>query len=230
MDDTTLLDRVRELRAAGCTPKQVARAIGLSQARIQPLIRAVAVETSSEEPAVAACWVNGGWSKGLEVAASTGWTDPGPDQPADGLVGVLVAREHRHSRVSVCGYLVDVYCLGVKNTLGPQIMDLVELRTFAQHFFGAYEGRPLPAPIELAAALVHGGAAYAAELGFDAHPDFAATAGHLGPPPSDTPITFGRDGRPYYTQGPYDDGQRVVETLMRTVGEGNFHFLVAMPV
>lgn len=32
-------------------------------------------------------------------------------------------RGHRQRRVSVCGCLVDVYCLGVKNALGPDIMN-----------------------------------------------------------------------------------------------------------
>jgi hypothetical protein len=31
---------------------------------------------------------------------------------------VLAARRHRHDKVSVCGYLADVYCLGVKTALG----------------------------------------------------------------------------------------------------------------
>lgn len=33
-----------------------------------------------------------------------------------------VARRHRTNRLSVCGYLVDSYCLGVKNALGPRVM------------------------------------------------------------------------------------------------------------
>ena len=59
----------------------------------------------------------------------------------DGLVAVLVARKHRHGKVSVCGYLADVYCLGVKNALGPEIMDDLGLRGFAvRNFFSGYHG------------------------------------------------------------------------------------------
>ena len=49
---------------------------------------------------------------------------PGSDgphaNPGSGLVTALVARAHRHDSVSVCVYLVDVYCLGVKNATGPR--------------------------------------------------------------------------------------------------------------
>jgi hypothetical protein len=38
-------------------------------------------------------------------------------------VSVLVARRDRWDKVSVCGYLADVYCLGVKKVLGPDIKD-----------------------------------------------------------------------------------------------------------
>src|ERR1700722_13285634 len=39
-----------------------------------------------------------------------------------GLVGVLVPRD-TGSTVVACGFLVDVFCLGVKNTNGPKTMD-----------------------------------------------------------------------------------------------------------
>jgi hypothetical protein len=39
-----------------------------------------------------------------------------PDSGASGLVGVLVARQERRSRVHVCGWLVDVYCLGSRTS------------------------------------------------------------------------------------------------------------------
>lgn len=63
---------------------------------------------------------------------------------------LLVARKHRHDKVSVCGYLADVYCLGVKNALGPEIVDDVGLPEFVRGFFSGYDGDPVEAPIELA--------------------------------------------------------------------------------
>jgi hypothetical protein len=40
-------------------------------------------------------------------------------------------------------------------------------------------------------------------------------------------IEFGRDGQPFYLNGPYDNPTAVLRTLERSVGAGNFHFSVA---
>jgi hypothetical protein len=48
---------------------------------------------------------------------------------ASGLADVLVAREHG-SGVSAWGYLVDVWCLGVKNCIGPKTMERRKLPDF----------------------------------------------------------------------------------------------------
>jgi hypothetical protein len=222
------LDRVRVLRERGQTPKQIARALGIGSAEAGRLVRAAAIlaEAEAPGPAVAGCWVSPAWSTGLTIGDHPGW--PLHEDPAagtDGLVAVLVARKHRHGKVSVCGYLADVYCLGVKNALGPEIMDDLGLRGFVRNFFSGYHGDPLEAPIELAREVVSGSVEYARELGFDPHPDFAAAEGHLGPWTGPGIITFGKDGKPLYISGPYDDPRPVIRTLERTVGRGNFEFL-----
>ena len=71
-----------------------------------------------------------------------------------------------------------------------------------------------------------GAVAYAHELGFEPHPDFARCVSHLGAPWEGTSdITFGRDGKPTFIQGPHDRPNRVIRTLRRSVGRGNFDFL-----
>jgi hypothetical protein len=96
------------------------------------------------------------------------------------LVSVLVARRHRFDKVPMCGFLTDVYCLGVKNVLGPDIADEVGLRRFVPTYYTAYPHGWQSAPIELAQHLVFGAVAYARGLGFEPHRDFADAAGHLG--------------------------------------------------
>ena len=142
------------------------------------------------------------------------------------MAAVLVARKHRYGKVSVCGYLADVYCLGVKNALGPEIMDDFGLQGFVRGFFSGYHGDPLEAPIELAREVVFGSIEYARGLGFDPHPGFAAAEAHLGSWTGPGTITFGKDGKPLYISGPYDDPRPVIRTLERTIGRGNFEFLV----
>jgi hypothetical protein len=222
------VERVRVLRERGRTPKQIARVLGIGPAEAGRLVRAAAIVSQAEapEPAVAGCWISPAWSTGLSIGDHSGWPlHEDAAAGADGLVAVLVAREHRHGKVSVCCYLADVYCLGVKNALGPEIMDDLGLRGFVRDFFSGYHGDPLEAPIELAREVVLGSVVYARGLGFDPHPDFAAAEGHLGSWAGPGAITFGKDGKPLYISGPYDDPGPVIRTLERTVGRGNFEFL-----
>ena len=132
-----------------------------------------------------------------------GWP-PGDDKAggAAGLASVLVARRHRYGKVSVCGYLADVYCLGVKNAMGPKVMDEHLLSRYVREYFSGYAGTPLEAPIELAREVVCGSIEYARRPGFEPHDDFAAAAGHLGPWTGPFTITFGNEGKPFCISGP----------------------------
>ncbi len=65
---------------------------------------------------------------------------------------------------------------------------------------------------------------YARQLGFQPAPDFGPAAGHLGSWDETSAITFGRDGVPFYVQGPYDNPNTVLGTLTRAVGKDDFHF------
>ena len=229
MDREELMGSVRALRGQGRTPKQFARTLGLAPAAIAPLVRAVAAEDQANGPQheITGCWVSPGWSDGLTVAGDPGWPDIAASPGASGLVSVLVARDEGRGRVSACGYLVDVYCLGVKDTHGPQIMDGHALPAFTRLFFSAYQDQPVEAPAELARHLVFGAVEYARGLGFGPAPGFEEAAGHLGPWAGPSAIGFGRDGKPFYIQGPYDNAARIMNMLEQSTGQDNFHFLVS---
>jgi hypothetical protein len=211
------IERVRELRQRGRTPKEIARALGLPPAAVAPLIRAVAAAQPAREAALVGCWVNQGWATGLTVAGHPDWPDVGTtaDSGESGLVTILVARE-AGSRVSACGYLIDAWCLGVKNAFGPKSVDRRKLPEFRDWYFRSYAQPPLTVPIDLARQLVFGAVDYARELGFEPHTDFAGCVSHLGPWDGSSDITFGCEGKPTYIEGPYDDAARIIRTLRRT--------------
>lgn len=212
------------------TPKQVAHSLGIGSAEATRLVRAAAALAQTETlAALVGCWISPTWSTDLSLEAHRDWpTHEDPSVGTDGLAAVLVARRHRYDKVSVCGYLADVYCLGVKNVLGPEIMNELGprgLSQFRRDFFSGYHGEPLEAPIELAREVVFGSIAYARNLGFEPHPDFAAAETHLGPWNGPSTIAFGKQGRPCYISGPHDNPRKIIATLERTVGTGNFDFI-----
>lgn len=106
------------MRERGSSPKQIARALGMRPAEVAPLIRQeAAMRQAQNDPAdraLVGSWISAGWSAGLGLdgeSADWGADDRRADnqQPdAGGLVKVLIARRDRASRVTLCGFLVDV--------------------------------------------------------------------------------------------------------------------------
>ena len=231
MASDEVMQRVRDLRRRGSSPKEIARALGMQPAAVVPLVRAIAAEAEADSPApaptLAGCWVSPDWASGLTIDGPPDW--PGlttaPESGPAGLVNVVAARERGGSKVSACSYLVDVYCLGVKNAIGPHVLDRRKLPELLSQLFRSYDGPPLAAPLELAQQLVLGAVEYARDLGFEPHPDFDACADHLGEWQGPSVISFGYQGKPLFIQGPEDDAARIIKKLNRKAGRGGFSFI-----
>lgn len=251
LHDEELLARVREMRERGSAPKQIAKALGLRPAQATALVRRVAEAAQTHTPPgerrVVGCWINAGWSGGLGMAGAPEWAEADlppdsvrgyprlaslgqePDPDTGGFAQVLLARQERASKVTVTGFLVDVYCLGVKNVTDPEVMGSGSLTAYVPTYYSAFDHPPLSIDVEQAQGIVHGAVAYARSLGFEPAVGFADAAVHLGTPPEDLPaIGFGRAGKPFYISGPYDDPRMVVQALERTCGHGNYHYVAQL--
>lgn len=222
MDDEELLQRVRQLRAKGASPKEISRALRVSPAKVAPLVRLVAAQNAEpqHQPDAVRCWINPGWHDGLTFP-------PHPDWPvtasaldgAGGLVTVMVARPDQRTRSRVCVYLVDTFCLGVKNVIGPEVVSNKTLDKLRYTAFAGYDEPGVSAPLELAQHLVFGAVEFARGLGFEPHRDFATVADHLGTWSGPCPIQFGYNGSPFYIQGPYDDVESIAPYPGRQPGQ-----------
>jgi len=219
MSDDVLLQDVRRLRAKGASPKEIARKLRVSPAKVAPLVRLIAAQDAESQPRpdVAECWISPGWHDGLSFAPHPDWpVDPNPPDGAGGLATVMVVRPDQRSRSRVCVYLVDTFFLGVKNVIGPEEVSNNRLTKLRHTVFAGYDGLAASAPLELAQHLVFGAVEFARGLGFEPHPDFAAAADHLGVWSGPCPIEFGYNGSPYYIEGPYDDVGAIAKTLAGT--------------
>jgi hypothetical protein len=227
MPDDELLEGVRELRVRGRSPKEIARALNMRPAAVTPLIRRLAAAEPQEEAPLTGCWVNPGWSSSVRFTGHSEWPDTGAAETGESGLVVVVARE-LGSSVRVCEYLVDTWCLGVKNALGPKQVERRKLPAFCAGAFRSYPGIPVEAPLVLVQRIVFGAIGYARGLGFEPHTDFAKAAGHLGEWDGVCDLEFGRDGMPTYIEGPHDDTWRIMHTLRQNVGDGKFHYVVGM--
>jgi hypothetical protein len=239
-----LLDEVRSLRARQYSPVEIARALGIGKAEASRLVRVLASEAATRAPEAGPsetngrgaanrtmCWVSPGWRHGLGIEGPEDWPDDaGAPTEADdsGVALVVLAAPDGHNRVSTCSYLVDTWCLGVKNALGPRRISSRDLAAFRRLQFGPWRSDGMPIPLDLAQHLVLGAVEYAHRLGFKPHRDFKRARPPLGSWEGPSVITFGMHGKPHYLNGPYEDPEQVLATLERTVGRGGFHYTVSV--
>jgi len=155
------------------------------------------------------------------------------DWHESGITPVVVAREQEPGKVMFGVYMIDLYCLGIKDVFTKTDYSL---NKFERELPEMCANAPEKCSVELAHEVIYGGLEYAQRLGFQPHPDFKITMADLmlDPPEAHArvdQVAFGKDGKPLYISGPYDDELKtrfIVETLMRTTGEGNFDYIVSL--
>ena len=144
-----------------------------------------------------------------------------------GLVEILLSRKQPDGNICFGVYLVDKYCLGLKSTFANADFSLSRYQNeVLNRVF--HETTPVECPIELAHQMIYASIDYAAQFGFEPDKDFAlsqhllAPRGELAEPYH---LTFGRNGKPFFMAGPYDNVERILNQLERTAGSGNYNFL-----
>lgn len=146
----------------------------------------------------------------------------------NGLTPVVVARQQSSDKVIFANYLVDYYCLGVKDALFNANFPL---KRFKDNLPDLCHGEPEECDIGLAHELIYGSIEYARQFGFEPHRDFKLASMVLDPPgahPSNHHLKFGKDGKPLFIAGPYDNARAIIAQLTRTAGEGNFRYIVGI--
>lgn len=142
-----------------------------------------------------------------------------------GLGQLVIARQMPDGAIAFALFLVDTYCLGVKDAFWD-IRSRFEYRDFVDQLERV--GRLEPVSPETFAKLIAESVAYARHLGFEPHPDYAEARQLLAgidPSLSHEQFEFGKDGKPFYIQGPNDSPARIAQIAarMKAVGGDYFH-------
>jgi hypothetical protein len=164
------------------------------------------IQAASHYP-IEGCWVQAGWREA-------------------GLAVVVIARRQPDGLLLFGDYLVDHYCLGVKDCYTriniPRTVFYEQALPTILRAGGPQEIAPA-----LAHELIYGSIEYAAGYGFRPHRDFAKAQQVLDPPDAHprSGFAFGKDGKPFFVSGLHDNVNAVMEQLLRTAGPGNFDYL-----
>jgi hypothetical protein len=140
-----------------------------------------------------------------------------------------VTRRQENGNLILGVFLVDIFCLGVKNAFCNADLTPKEIneQLLPKCFMSQ---RPLEIGINYAKEIIFGAVDYARKLGFEPHPDFNLTRHLLGTEEitGHHDIQFGGpEGKPIYIAGPDDDAQAIVRKLTNRLGEDGYHFIMS---
>ena len=148
-----------------------------------------------------------------------------------GIGNVVLAKKMPSNNIGVGVFLLDIFCLGVKDvfyaTLPPEqyAMKIQQL--------GSSEPFDTIHPA-CARKLIEGGVLYARQWGFEPHKDYRVVMrifGDIDPVVCPTKFEYGRDGKPLYVSGPKDTSKKsrgIIDTLMKRCGPDGFDYMVEM--
>jgi hypothetical protein len=143
---------------------------------------------------------------------------------------LILARRTASGGLAAAVFLLDVFCLGVKDSV---------FRRFGASEFDAFvsamEGEAPFVPVEPAYArkLLRDLVAYGRSIGFEPPADYAAIEslfGDVSPDDCEIPFRFGRGGKPVYIPGPTETRAQIrrrMDQLRRHLGENGFEFMTA---
>ncbi len=154
----------------------------------------------------------------------------GTDLAEHGIAWVVVVRERTTDWCEVGAFLVDAWCLGVKNAYADE-MPAADFKEFLGHQLP--EGESEEVDPACARKLVEGAVGYAQSFGFLPHREFKKARRVFGSIKSTDcarEFAFGREGRPCFVTGPDDDESRIARVLAilrARLGEDGFDFIDA---
>jgi len=147
-----------------------------------------------------------------------------------GIGTMILARGVTRHHLAVGVFLLDVFCLGIKDTMFKSV-ESDELEMYLEK---TNAGSP---PVSLqpsdARKLLRDLPAWSQSIGFPPHRDFAAIErifGDIDADESEANFPFGRDGKPVYIPGPFESAtvvRRRIEQLQKHLGSDGFEFETA---
>lgn len=146
------------------------------------------------------------------------------DADEAGMAQIIVTRRHTGGRISMAAYLVDMLCLGVKDTY-------YQLRMDEEEFLELMDRQPLDfieCSYEEAHNRIYGAIAFAEEGGIEPHPDFRLTRYMLEEDTDDVPLIeydYGRNGKHFLVCHSNLEASRYLPTLRKHLGD-DFKYII----
>jgi SEC-C motif len=144
-----------------------------------------------------------------------------------GLARIVVTRSQENGKAMLGVFLVDIFCLGVKDAFCNEGLSRRQIEDELLPRFYQNE-MPTRVGINFAKEIICGAVEYAKSVGFEPHPDFELSRHVLGTEEFSTTRSLkfgGPEGKPLYIAGADDDAATVLQKLRKRLGENGFEFI-----
>lgn len=180
MITATQQQEILNLRALNLTPKQIARKLGIKVSEVNAVIQNQVEQTILDKLAkgeldpIYQCLASENLIQLLlRIPAKNSLknllTKTIPVNKNDinsGLGLVVIAREARYNKITLCSYLLDIWCLGVKDAIPPRTVDRIKFQEAVAALFDLFPGKPQEIALEVAQGMIFSACEYALSLGF----------------------------------------------------------------
>jgi len=140
-----------------------------------------------------------------------------------GITHVVVARKMGDDNYIVGWYLVDIWCLGVKNADVKMNLSQKEVEEMLDRLSSS-EQEMVACSYELVRSIILGSVAYAAHIGITPHHDWDRAKNIIEPHRSfENNVIFGYEGKPFYVVGPND--RHIQDSVMQKVTKAGGHWI-----
>jgi len=145
----------------------------------------------------------------------------------NGVTICLIIKKQPSGKFAFANILVDRCCLGVKSSIANCNITEIELNNMLEQM--SQHGEMVEVSPEYFHNIVYAAVDYAEELGFSPPKDFYIAEYLL-----DTAyitdeidkIEMGKNGKPFYIQGPFDNSKKIIQTLNNSVGKGGYDYII----
>lgn len=145
------------------------------------------------------------------------------------LTSVYVSKVMPSGKICFCIYLIDKGCLGLKSTAFFMNLEKEAYEEWVDDGYAREERGYVEITPENAHNIIFGGIDYATECGFEPiDKDWRITERFLDEDlitDEIDEIEFGSEGKPFYVSGPYDNVNKIINTLRKNFGEDGFHYI-----
>lgn len=140
-----------------------------------------------------------------------------------GMGEIIIPRIHKSGNVTVGIFLLDTFCLGLKNSMYnfnmlPEDYEELLATIFSQDDYAVIS-------YQEAHNLIYGAIEYAEDLGFQPEKTYAVTQYILEEDAEEIPLIeyeYGKDGMPFLITSTRLEASKYIPTLEKSVGIGNF--------